>query len=400
MNILFIAPYVPSRIRVRPFHIIRELAKQHNIYVVALSEPGGNRFQGVEELERAVQHFCIVPHSKLRGYCQSLMALPSPQPMCTSYCCSPAAEQTITRIMADVKFDMIHIEHLRAAHFSPLSCNTPVLFDSVDCLTGLFQQMAQSKKNPVSKLIMLEEALCLRRYEPKMLKKFDHIIITSEAERKEIIRLDNSLNISTVPNGVDTEYFAPQGSIKHPRRFIFNGKMSYSPNAQAAMWFAENVFPEIRSKLPDAEFSIVGSDPPAQVEKLSSVDGITVTGYVDDIRPYLDSASVAVAPMQVAVGIQNKVLEAISMGLPVITSRIASRAFKQDCPGIIEADTTDDVIREALKLAQRPELAAEIGCKGREEVTQNFSWKSSVDKLEHLYEELIIANKEERHNEH
>jgi len=389
MRILFIAPYVPSRIRVRPFQLIRELSKRHQVHVLALGEVGRAKVQGAEELPGMVTDLIVTPHSKLRGLAQSLVALPTPSPMCAAFCWSPAMKRTIADAVGGARFDVVHIEHLRAAHFATACGGLPTVFDSVDCLTGLFGQMAHSKKNPIGKLVMIEETWKLRRYEPRTLAGFDRVIITSDTERDELTALNPALRIDVLPNGVDTDYFAPRGGTKSPHRIVFSGKMGYHPNAQAALWFAEHVFPELRRTHSDAEFIIVGSDPPAEVKKLGEQPGITVTGYVDDIRPHLDGSSVAVVPMQVAVGIQNKVLEAMAMGLPVVATPIATRALREGCPGVVEAATAEDMISELSRMLDNATLAQKIGREGREEVVRNSSWRSSVDKLELIYEEAI-----------
>lgn len=393
MKILFIAPYVPSRIRVRPFQIIRELAGRHEVYVLALGDKSEQAASGVEELIHLVRDFRIVPHSKVRGLAQAAAALPTRVPMCAAFCWSLEMAQAVRDAVQGAAFDVVHIEHLRAAHFVSACGNLPVVFDSVDCLTGLFGQMAKSKRNPLGRLIMAEESWKLRRYEPRMLKQFDRMVITSESERDELSALDPSLRIDVLPNGVDTDYFAPGDDARHPCRVVFSGKMSYHPNAQAALWFAERVFGAIRATLPDAEFVIVGSDPPPEIRKLAEMPGVTVTGYVDDIRPYLASSSVAAVPMQVAVGIQNKVLEAMAMGLPVVATPIATRAFGRDCPGIVEAGDAEGTIREMLRLLEDPDLARSIGALGREQVLRNFSWHSNVKALELIYEDAITGRR-------
>lgn len=393
MKILFLAPYVPSRIRVRPFQFIKELAKRHQVYVIALDDTGANDSSGTDELAAVTEHFQVVPHSRLCGYWQSLQALPSRHPMCAAFCRSRAMEKAVNELLASVKFDLIHIEHLRAAHFAPYPPRIPVLFDSVDCLTGLFRQMAQAKKNPLSKFVAMEETWSLRWYEPRTLKNMDKLIVTTTTEQQELNTLDPELHINIVPNGVDTEYFSPQESRKTTRRIVFSGKMSYSPNAQAAVWFGKNVFPILRASIPDVEFVIVGSGPPLQVKKLSEVPGITVTGYTEDIRPHLASASVAVAPMQIAVGIQNKVLEAMAMGIPVVTTGITSRSLGCRCPGVVEADSADGFAQQIMRLVSAPEHAVQLGRMGRKAVEAEFSWQSSVTKLESLYEEMIAESR-------
>lgn len=396
MRILFISPYVPNRIRVRPFSIIRELAKRHEVHVVALGEGEGTKAGGIDEMVECVADFRVVPHSKLRGYAQSLLALPTPHPMCSAFCWSGDMRAAVDEAVSAKDFDLIHVEHLRAAHFAPCGHPAPVVFDSVDCLTGLFSQMAESKRNPVGKLVMAEEAWKLRRYEPRMLGRFDRVIITSESEKSELASLDSGLRVDVVPNGVDTDYFAPQGARKHPHRIVFSGKMGYHPNANAAQWFANNVMPGLRRLHSDVEFVIVGSGPPPEVLRLAETPGVTVTGYVDDIRPHLDSAAVAVVPMQVAVGVQNKALEAMAMGIPVVASPVAVRPFGSGCPGIIEAESANEVADAVACLLGDPASAAEMGARARDEVIRNFSWQSSVEKLEAIYEELLAAHADKR----
>jgi glycosyltransferase involved in cell wall biosynthesis len=249
--------------------------------------------------------------------------------------------------------------------------------------------MAKRKKNPIGKLVMLEESWKLKRYEPKMMQKFDKIVITSDSERDEVLLLDASLPVEVIPNGVDVEYFAPSSVQKHQGRIVFSGKMSYEPNAEAVIWFATNVFPVLKSRNPSVEFLVVGSNPPQQVKELADTQGISVTGYVDDIRPYLESSVVAVVPMQIAVGIQNKILEAMALELPVVATPIATRPFGPGFSGIIEAETADETAEEVLRLLNNPQAAADIGRKGREEVLRDFSWQRSVNELEKIYEELL-----------
>jgi sugar transferase (PEP-CTERM/EpsH1 system associated) len=389
MRVLFIAPYVPSRIRVRPFHIIMELAKRHDVTVVALEDSPEAARCDTSELADAVSDFRLIPHSKFKGYCGALTALPTRTPMCTSFCKSALMSRTVAQLLRDSDFDVIHVEHMRAARFAPKGNGIPVVFDAVDCLTDLFSQMARSRGGSVGRLLMAEEAWKLRRYEPRVMRRFDKVIVTSDAEQEKIAGLDNAIKAEVVPNGVDTEHFAPEGAVRRPARLVFTGKMGYMPNAQAVLWFAENVLPGLQGKFADLEFVIVGKDPSPAVRKLDELAGVSVTGYVDDTRPHVDCSSVAVAPMQIAVGVQNKVLESMAMGLPVVTTPIAAQALGTDCPGIVQCRTAEDMIVQICRLIEHPDNAAEIGRLGREEVKTRFSWQASVARLEQIYEEVI-----------
>lgn len=389
MNILFIAPYLPSRIRVRPYAFICELAKRHNVDVIALDEASEKNVQGVKDLLDVARSVVVIPHTSKKGLFQSLCALPTPTPMCAAYCRSGSMKRAIAEALKASKYDIIHIEHMRAAHFAPVGSGYLVLFDAVDCLTSLFKQMAASKRNPVGKMVMLEEAWKLKSYEPRIARQFDRVIVTSQSEQAELTSLAPSLDVGVVPNGVDVDYFAPSGKPKQSARIVFSGKMSYAPNAQAALWFANNIFPAIQRQHPDAEFVIVGSNPPDEVKRLSSQANIQVTGYVDDIRPYLHAASIAVTPMQMGAGIQNKLLEAMAAGLPVVASSLATRALEPGCPGVICADSIEEVTRAVLTLLDNLQLAADMGQAGRIEVSEKFSWQSSVDKLEAIYQTIL-----------
>lgn len=389
MRILFILPYVPNRIRVRPFSFLMELAGRHEVHVIALGEGGGGDVEGSREVAAAVADLRVIPHPKLRGCAQAIAALPSQFPLCVAYCWSPQMQDAVRAAVRRESFDLVHIEHLRAAHFSPHPYAAPVVFDTVDCLAGLFAQMARSRANPVSKLLMAEETYKLRRYEPRTLRKFERVIATSESERDALSAMDPALKVEVVPNGVDTGYFAPLGARRDPRRIVFSGKMSYKPNAQAVLWFAANVLPAVRERAPGAEFVIVGSSPPPEVARLAQTPGVTVTGYVPDIRPYLDSAGVAVVPMQVAVGVQNKALEAMAMGLPVVASPTAARALGSNPPGVIVAGSADEMAAELIGLIQDPAEAARLGEQARAEVERAFTWRSSVGRLEEIYEEAV-----------
>ncbi|MDH7602674.1 MAG: glycosyltransferase [Armatimonadota bacterium] len=389
MRILFITPYVPSRIRVRPFQTIKELAKRHEVHVVALDESDGTSTVGLDEIRNSAADVVIVPHSKTKGLAQALVALPLPIPLSAAYCWSRQARTAVSQKISNAGFDLIHIEHLRAAHFAPSGRGVATVFDAVDCLTGLFRQMARSKKNPLARAVMRLEAAKLAYYEPRILRRFDRVVATSDSERTALMTLNPSVRVEVVPNGVDTDYFSPKAERKVPRRIIFSGKMSYSPNAQAAIWFAREVFPRVRAEWHDAEFVIAGSNPPDEVKMLSAVPGIRVTGYLEDLRPELDAASVAVAPMQTAVGIQNKVLEAMSMALPVVASSLAVRPIGRDAPGIIEANTPEEAAAALGRLFRSPEEITRLGLEGREFVKKFFSWPAAVEKLEAIYNEAL-----------
>lgn len=390
MRVLYISPYIPTRIRVRTYSLITELAKQHEVHVVALCDTKNEeQLLGKDDLQEKASSYKIIDHSKLKAIAQSFIALPTSSPMCTAYCWSGSMQKEINYLLAKHDFDIIHIEHLRAAHFHRSNTSIPIVFDSVDCLTELFSQMAKSKEHSLlSRSIMKEEAWKLRRYEPKLLGRFDRVLTTTEIERQAILNLNPNVKVSVAPNGVDTDYFHSDGATRQPGKIVFTGKMSYSPNAQAAIWFASNIMPYIKNKYPFAEFIIAGSNPPREVLNLADQPGIKVTGFISDMRAQLDDCSIAVAPMQIAAGIQNKILEAMAMSLPVVASKISVRAFGDNHPGILETESADEMIQTLCTLIESPEQAIEIGNTGRDEVCKKYSWSASASQISDIYHQL------------
>lgn len=391
MKILFVAPYVPSRIRVRTFQMIRELSKRHVVHVIALRDADESRMPGVDEIRDSVEQMDIIPHSDLRGMVQSLAALPTRSPMCAAFCWSGQMRRAIDESTARHKFDVVHVEHLRAAHFAPRIRTVPVVLDSVDCLTRLFSQLAHSTKSPAGRMIAAEEAWKLRSYEPLTLQKFDRVVVTSDLDRDALLGLNGNLMVSVAPNGVDPEYFCPQGAERKPARLVFSGKMSYAPNVEAVLWFAQSMLPALRQRFSDLEFVVVGSEPPADIQRLSAIPGVSVTGYVDDIRASLDSCAISVVPMRTGVGIQNKVLEAMAMAIPVVATPLAAGTFGVGCPGIVEADSADSFVGQISHLIENPAEATEMGKHGQQEVMSRFSWQTSVNALETVYEDAVRA---------
>lgn len=347
----------------------------------------------MDELQKVVRAFDIVDHHKLKGVAQAIAALPTSSPTCTAYCWSADMSSRIENVVESGEVDVLHVEHLRAAHFRPKHRRVPVVLDAVDCLTTLFKQMAAAKDaGAVKRLVMAEEAWKLRKYEPKTLARFDHVLATTHTERDALLALDQALNVSVIPNGVDTDYFHPFPGQHRPNRIIFTGKMSYAPNAQAAVWFARNVLPLVQSNHPEAELVIAGSNPPREVTELATLPNVRVTGFVQDMRSEMAGSAVAVAPMLIAVGIQNKILEAMAMGLPVVTNTMAAKAFGGDCPGILVADSAEEMAGAVSSLLAQPGRARAMGDEGIKRIHEHYSWASSAAQLEKIYRQLLSAS--------
>ncbi len=398
MRVLFVAPYVPSLIRVRPFHFIRALAEQgHQVTVVALGADG----QASDAASRqALLPFCsavhVVPLSKREAALSCLRSLATPTPLWAAYCASRGMERALRDALSQEKFDVAHVEHLRAAHFaSVLEDYLPLVYDSVDCIAGLQEQLMRApRRGALARAVSWAEHAKLRRYEPRVAARFDRVLMTGAPDAECLQQLASAQNlalpIEVVPNGVDLEYFRPARDAQPVEAsLVLSGKMSYAANHDAALYFATEIFPLVRRACRSASLTLVGSGPGAALTALARPDsGITVTGRVDDLRPYLARAAVAVCPLRIGVGIQNKALEAMAMGRPVVTTPLAARAFGKDADGsaLCVAETPAQFAQQIVALFSDPQGAAQIGQNARAYVEAHHDWRRAARRLGDIYQ--------------
>lgn len=389
MRVLFLTPYVPSLIRVRPFHFIQSLAASHEISLVSLVCD-----QYEEELAGKVAQYCasveLVRLPKWQAYANCLRALPSSLPLRVAYYRSPAFVERVLWVMRKRKIEVVHGELIKvmpALRAVLARERVPVLYDAVDCISSYLEQQWRSTGNPLHKAFVYTELRKMRRYEQRSLRVLDQVVITSPYDRECLIRLgEDGEHIRVVPNGVDTAYFTPLPVSREPDSLVFCAKMDYYPNAQAMLNFCREVLPLIWKVRPGVRLTIVGNQPPRAVCELKADPRITVTGFVPDIRPYLSRASVALAPLLVAAGMQNKVLEALAMGTPVVATPGSCRSLQtQHERHLLIAEGAQAYANAILRLLEDPSLARQLATEGRQYVEQHHSWEAAATLLGELY---------------
>jgi sugar transferase (PEP-CTERM/EpsH1 system associated) len=232
------------------------------------------------------------------------------------------------------------------------------------------------------------EARCLSEYEHRIAKTFDHLLVVSEQEKNIFLRGLMAPNLEVVKNGVDLKFFNPfyiqQFDLQKPT-LVFTGVMDYWPNIEGVCWFVERIFPCIRSVFPEVTFYIVGSRPTTEIKNLEHTEGVVVTGFVEDVRDYLAAASVCVVPLRIARGIQNKVLEAMAMGKPVVTTPQAFEGIKAvPDEEIITAETEANFATAVIDLLRNPGRGQQIGEHARFCVEKHYSWENNLRVLDTL----------------
>lgn len=242
------------------------------------------------------------------------------------------------------------------------------------------------RKAPPMRWVYGREARLVRRAERRIAARADWCSFTTDIETESFraVAPEHAGKARTVGNGVDARYFSPDHRFAPPfdparPHFVFTGTMNYWPNVDAVTWFAREILPQIRRRLPDARFVVAGANPDAAVTRLADGDGVVVTGRVPDVRPYLAHAVAAVAPLRVARGIQNKVLEAMAMGRPVVTTQAGLTGIDAQ-PGrdLCQADSEADFARACIAVAEDPAYGTALGSAARRRIRATYSWAAQL----------------------
>ena len=236
MKILFIAPYLPSTLRVRPYRLIRYLSKKHEITVVGLIQPAWtSRF--LDDLRPLCKDIYSIDLDRSSCIVQSLLALPSRKPMSVAYFSSSRMKSQVNRLIKKSKYDLIHTEHIRAAHYTADVQGIPKLFDTVDSLTLAYERGWRNRNGSITnRVIALEEWIKMRSYEPKMIRAFDQVIVSSPIDQK-FLTSEPGTAIEVIPNGVDLEYFNWDGRERDENSMVFVGVMNYYVNVDSVLHF-------------------------------------------------------------------------------------------------------------------------------------------------------------------
>ncbi len=403
MKILFVVPYVPSLVRVRPYQFIRHLSKRgHQITLLTIGDPQADH-EAIQRLEPVCQEIHVFPLPRFRSILNCLAALPGTTPLQAVYAWNNNLAQKMIHLLETGEFDAVHVEHLRGVqyalkakqHANTNSFAPPIVWDSVDSISHLFRQASKQHPKPAVRMMMKFELSRTEAYEAQMAYQFQRTLVTSDRDRQAFLDLAGPAwenpPISIIPNGVDLEYFRPDPAVeREPRTLVISGKMSYHANINMVLGLVKEVMPLVWAEMPNVNVWIVGQDPGAEIRGLSTDPRITVTGTVPDLRSYLQRAALSVAPLNYGAGIQNKVLEAMACGTPVVSTPLAVSALQtRSGHDLLVAATPENFARSVLDLMANPALQISIGEAGRKYVEQHHSWENTAAHLEGVYFEEI-----------
>jgi sugar transferase (PEP-CTERM/EpsH1 system associated) len=383
-------PWPPDRgDRIRTWHVLKYLSKRADVDLISLAdEPVTEATRN--QLRQVTRQLAILPHTGFIRYVTGITSLIIGRSITEGLFQSSSLKHVLE------EWNDQHDYHAALASSSGIaryilppflnqSCTRWV--DLIDVDSQKWVDYSKASAFPASLIYQLE-GLRLRRVESRLADQCSRLLVVSDAERDLLRSFCPRAPVSAVGNGVDSDYFAPcEGKTADPHSCVFVGVMNYKPNVDGAVWFAREVWPGIRKRYPDARFRIVGRSPSAEVLALNEVSGIQVTGAVDDVRTWLYQSTCAVVPLRIARGVQNKVLEAMSCGKPVICSPEPLKGLNAE-PGLhlLKADAPDEWVHSISRVFEDTGLQQDLGLAGSAFVQIHHSWDRCLAELDDMFE--------------
>lgn len=382
-------PFPPNKgDKIRSYHLLKHLAKRYRVHLgTFVDDP--NDWQYVDEVKRFCGETYFGKLHPIIARMRSIPAIAARRPMSLNYYDDRGMREWVRSLLQQKSIRRVVVFSSAMAQYAEGIVDARRIIDFVDVDSDKWMQYARDKRWPFSWLYR-REGRELLRYERRTAHAFDASLFVSASEA-ELFRQhapESNDRIGYYSNGVDTEYFSPGRVYDNPFSsselpIVFTGAMDYWPNVDAVQWFAEKVLPAVRKRHPSATFYIVGSRPTEQVTALTRLPGVSVTGTVPDVRPYLAHAHASIAPLRIARGIQNKVLEAMAMAKPVIVSGPALEGIDAH-PGseVLLAENDQQFIDITCALLSIPR--AEIGDAARRKVVEQYGWSSNLARIDDL----------------
>ena len=388
MKILYLChrfPYPPKRGgKIRPFNMIKYFSEQgHQVWVASLarSQQEYNECPGIAE---HCHKYTIGLVNEWAQWARMILNLPIPTPSSLGYFYNKKIKKQINTWIEQEEFDLIFVHCSSVAQYVEDVKNIPKILDYGDMDSQKWLTYRRFKPFPLS-MGYWWEGMKMEYSEKQLAPKFDLTTCTTKAELETLNSFGTANQTNWFPNGVDAEFFQPDGTVYDSNSISFIGRMDYYPNQQCMLEFCHQTLPLIQQKIPDVKLYIVGAEPTKEIKALEKIRGVMVTGSVEDVRPYILKTTAMVAPLNIARGTQNKILEAMAMGVPVVSSSLAAGGIDA-IPGehLLTADSPAEYAEKLISLIKSSSLREKYAKAGRERMLSNHAWQDSMKKMEEL----------------
>jgi glycosyltransferase involved in cell wall biosynthesis len=378
-------PYPPKTgVLQRNYNLIREAASFADVHLVAIVKqdilPTFEEATAARELAKLCTRVDTVrlpiEDSRLHFMAVALASLVTRAPFTANWARSPVLRAALERAIAAGPFDAVYFDTISLAGYRHLVKDTAIALNHHNIESHLFERRLDYERNPLRRFYYGIEASKLRRYEAEVAAEFDTHLVCSTLDGQRLRDIRPGISTDVIANGVDVDYFRSSGGGREPGHLVMVSGMNWFPNRDAVMFMITDIWPKLSARLPDVTLTIVGASPPPAVTELAARDArVTVTGFVDDVRPYMDRAQVYLCPMRDGGGTRLKILDALSMGLPIVSTTMGLEGIDvQPERDVLVADTPDEFVTQIERLVGAPELAGRLGANGRAFVERQFAW--------------------------
>lgn len=393
MNILYLChrfPFPPKRGgKIRPFNMIRHLSESgHQVTVCSLVRSPDEAEEG-----RGIASYCAgfrMAHVKeWVQVARMIVRLPVPTPSSMGYFYSSTLAENVKSLLNAKQWDLIFVHCSSVAQYVEHVKNVPKILDFGDMDSHKWLEYANYKPFPLSLGYRVEGAKMLAA-EKRLARRFDLCSATTRAEWETLNGYSTGADTDWFPNGVDADFFCPVDEPYDADTISFIGRMDYYPNQECMTRFCEQIWPMLKSARPGMKLIIVGADPSPAMRELGELAGVTVTGSVPDVRPFIRKSALMVAPLNIARGTQNKILEAMAMGVPVVTSTIAAGGVDAESEKhFLVADTPSACARAILRIIDSPAERNRLAMAGRKRMLSHHAWPRSMERLDGIIDRGI-----------
>lgn len=411
MKLLFLAhriPYPPNKgDKIRAYHELRALVERgHEVHLLAFADDARDLHYQVDLARRCASVRVLrlrKPWAKLRA----LTALPSARPLSLGYFGSRKFKRLVGQALAEHNFDAIFVYSSAMAQYVPHEWKSRTVVDLVDVDSEKWREYGERTSPPQSWLYKAE-AERLRKFEYEIVSQFASTVLTTKREAALLSDLDEftrRARLRVITNGVDLDYFSTPRTVAtsftqnrllsaarpadNAPRLLFTGAMDYFANVEAVEWFVNEIFPLIREQEPQTGFIIAGGNPAKRVKQLAQRPGVTVTGYVEDLRPHLRKATACILPLRIARGVQNKLLEAMAAGKAIVATPEAAAGLRlTDGEELLTAATPREFADAVLQVIRDQSLRESLGRRARGFVETNHKWTPLLETLVTLLESI------------
>jgi sugar transferase (PEP-CTERM/EpsH1 system associated) len=393
MDILFVTaalPYPPTDgTRIRLFSLIKNLAKRHDISLVSFVTPTDRR-ESIDYLHGFCKNVRLVHRNSRYSISKLIWGVFGPTPFPILNYWDPAMAAAVNGLTQSTAFDIVQTEALHMAQYS-LGLGGCRVLDLFDIQSVVMRRYADHQCHIGKRLYAQVTARKLTRYEHMISPQFTHCLTASPVDRDFMQKQVGISEVSVIPNGVDLDAYPPSRTRPaSEKRIVFIGRMDYTANVDGIMWFCRHVLPLVRVHRPDTLLQIVGKYPTEEVKQLGLPGRVEVTGFVNDVRPYLEAAAVSIIPLRVGGGTRLKILEGLAMGIPIVSTSVGAEGLEVT-PGkdILIADDAHGFAQHVVQILEDMELRDNLGRAGRQLVEDHYGWNMIAQRLETLYESLL-----------